>query len=183
MNIIGKNVYLRAMELEDMELYRESINNPEIESLVGGWSFPVAKEQQLSWYNACMQDKRNIRLTIVDKENDCVLGMLNITDIDWKSGIAFSGIKLFKKDIRKKGIGFDAVMIASKYAFDELRLNRLEGTILSNNIASKKLYEKCGWKEEGIRRESQYKNGVYFDEYYVGILKKDFNDIRKQYGY
>ena len=39
MNIKGKIVTLRAVELEDMELLRGMLNDPEMEKAVVGWSF------------------------------------------------------------------------------------------------------------------------------------------------
>ena len=43
MNVIGKKVYLRAMEPEDMEILREMTNNPDMERKIAGWSFPVTR--------------------------------------------------------------------------------------------------------------------------------------------
>ena len=50
MSIMGKKIYLRAMELEDMEMYRDMINDEEVSRMVVGWSFPVSKKEQLDWY-------------------------------------------------------------------------------------------------------------------------------------
>jgi hydrogenase nickel incorporation protein HypB len=50
------------------------------------------------------------------------------------------------------------VYATMKYAFEELQLNRLYGSILEYNIASQKLYAKCGWKVEGNYRQSVFKN-------------------------
>ncbi len=36
MNVYGKKIYLRAMEPDDMEMYRDMINNPDIEKMLGG---------------------------------------------------------------------------------------------------------------------------------------------------
>lgn len=183
MNIYGKKIVLRAIEREDLPYYRSNINDPEIEKMVGGWSFPISKASQDNWYNNIISDRNNLRFTITMKDKDEPLGMVNIVNIDWKSGVAFTGIKLFETASRGQGIGFDTVMSIMKYAFDELRLNRLEGTILDINEPSMRLYKKCGWKEEGIRRQSQYQMGSYYDEYFVAILKSEFEEIRKQYEY
>ena len=50
MNIYGKKVVLRAMEPTDCELVREIFNDPEIESLVVGWAFPLSQYAQEKWY-------------------------------------------------------------------------------------------------------------------------------------
>ena len=65
-------------------------------------------------------------------------------------------------------------MAIMRYAFDELGLNRLDGSWFENNEPSKRLYKKCGWSEEGVRREYVYKKGQFRDLTVVGILKSDY---------
>ncbi|MBS5335295.1 MAG: GNAT family protein [Anaerovoracaceae bacterium] len=179
MNIIGKKIYLRAMELSDMELYRSDVNKPETEHALGGWSFPISSVQQAAWFENAVKDRNNLRLTIVSIENDEILGMVNLVNIDWKSRVAFSGIRLFGEEHRGKGYGKDAVLAIMKYAFEELGLNRIEGSIIETNEASKRLYERCGWKVEGIKREAVYQCGRYYDELQVAVLRKDYELIKE----
>ena len=81
-------------------------------------------------------------------------------DIDWKNRRADHGIKISSHSNRAKGIGTDAVMAIMRYAFDELGLNRLDTSRFDTNEPSMKLYPKCGWKEEGVRREYVYKKAL-----------------------
>ena len=180
MNIIGNKIYLRAMELSDMELYREDMNLPETETAVGGWSYPVSSYQQERWFESAAGNGNNQRFTICDKETNRPVGMINLVNIDMKNGVAFSGIRLFGDENKGKGYGKDAVFAIMEYAFNQLRLNRLEGSILVTNEPSKKLYEKCGWIVEGKKREAVFKNGRFIDELQVAILKSDYEKIRNE---
>lgn len=183
MNVVGKKIYLRAMELEDMELFREMTNDPSMERKIVGWSFPVSKMQQMKWYESSVSNKSGIRLSIVHKDNDKLLGMLNLVNIDWKNGTAYHGIRLSNHTPKKEGLGTDAVMTLMKYAFEELRLHRLEGGWIADNIASKRLYQKCGWKAEGLSREAVFCEGKYYDFISAGILENDYYEIKKKLGY
>lgn len=177
MNIKGKLVTLRAIEKDDQELLRDMINDPDIERMVGGYSFPISTDQQLDWYQKNANDGRNLRL-IIETEEDGPVGFANVVNIDWKNRSAFHGIKIANKQFRSKGIGTDTVMAVMKYVFDELQLNRLDGTIITYNEPSRKLYcEKCGWTVEGVRRKAVYKSGEYHDELIVGILKEDYQNL------
>ena len=177
MNIKGRIVTLRAMEEEDQEMLREMVNNPEVEKMVGGYSFPTSKQQQIKWFINNSNTQNNLRL-IIETEEDGAIGFANIVNIDWKNRSAFHGIKVANKKLRSRGIGTDTVMAVMRYAFEELQLNRLETTILGYNEASKKVFlEKCGWKVEGIKRESVYKSNGYHNELMVGILKEDYEKL------
>ena len=87
------------------------------------------------------------------------------------------------KERRAKGIGTDTVMAIMRYAFDELGLNRLDGSWFDDNLASKGMYTKCGWVEEGIQRQYIYKNGVYRDLTIVGILASEYHKLIEENAY
>ena len=173
MNIKGKIVTLRAIEKEDLELMRSMLNDHEMENLVVGWAFPVSKYQQEKWYENNINNMNSLRF-IIETEEDGAVGLATLTEIDWKNRKATHGIKLANKKNRTRGIGRDSVMAIMRYAFDELQLNRLNGSWFEENIASKTMYMKCGWKEEGRLREYIFKKGKYRDLMTVGILKSDY---------
>lgn len=182
MNIKGEFVTLRAIENEDLDLMREMLNDPQIESLVVGWAFPVSKTQQEKWYEKSLNDNLNLRF-IIETEKDGALGIATLTNIDWKNRRATHGIKLANRENRSKGVGTDTVMAIMKYAFDELQLNRLDGSWFDDNIASKKLYQKCGWKVEGRIRSCIYKSGKYRDLDIVGILRDEYYELIESNNY
>ena len=174
MNIKGKKVLLRAIEPEDMEFLRSMINDEEMEHNVIGWSFPVSKYEQQKWFESQVQNKNNIRF-IIQTEGKSI-GLATLTNIDWKNRKACQGIKLCGYDIKQKGYGTDTVLAIMKYAFEELQLNKLFTTILEENIISRKLYKKCGWTEEGVLKESIFKNNKYNNEIFVGILRQEYEE-------
>lgn len=182
MNIKGKFVTLRAIEREDLELMRGMLNDPEIENLVVGWAFPISKYQQEKWYENNINNNNSLRF-IIETPEDGAIGLATLTDIDWKNRRATHGIKLANKKSRTKGVGTDTVMAIMRYAFDELQLNRLNGSWFETNIASQKLYTKCGWQVEGKQREYVYKNGKYRDLVIVGVLRDEYNKVVESTNY
>lgn len=176
MNIKGKIVTLRAIEKEDLELMREMLNDPEMENLVVGWAFPVSKYEQEKWYENNITNKNNLRF-IIELDNKKAVGLATLTDIDWKNRKATHGMKLVTSNVRRKGVGTDTVMAIMRYAFEELHLNRLDGSWFKENIASKNMYMKCGWQEEGCFRSYIFKKGKYRDLIPTGILKEDYEKL------
>lgn len=98
MNIYGKKVVLRAMERSDCEFVREMFNDPEIEKLVIGWSFPLSAYSQEQWFLTHYADHNNLRF-VIETSEDGPTGIATLTDIDWKNRKAVHGIKLAKKKI------------------------------------------------------------------------------------
>lgn len=84
MNIYGNKVYLRAIEDEDLEFLRELQNSQEIEGMCGSWDFPLSKRRQKEWFESLSQRNDEFRLIIVEKESDQVIGVIYLSNIDWK---------------------------------------------------------------------------------------------------
>lgn len=170
MNLIGKKITLRPLELNDMPLLNKIINDKEISDMVVGWSKPVTMEEQNTWFKNLVNDK-NIRYAICEKE--AAIGTATIRNIDWKNRSAALDIKI-DKNFTKKGYGCETITLLIEYCFNELNMNRIYVNILKHNKASEKLFAKCGFVNEGMQKEAVYKNGEYHDLLMYSILKKDY---------
>jgi RimJ/RimL family protein N-acetyltransferase len=161
MNIKGENIILRAIEPEDNLMLLKMINDDETEYMLGGWSFPVSQKKQEDWTNSLKNEENILRCTI--EAQDKAVGVVILTDIDYKNGNAEVHIKLSVDDVRGKGYGTDALMTIIGYAFFELRLKCIHARVSQHNVASQSLFKKCGFNEEGILRSRFFKKGEYID--------------------
>lgn len=159
MNIRGKRVLLRAVEERDNPLLLHMINDGDMEAVLGGWSFPVSESQQKKWFEG-LDYRTDVLRCMVEAEGEAI-GTAVLTDIDTKNGTAEVHIKLGEKACRGKGLGTEAVSLLTEYAFKELRLNCIWALVLEENTASRKMFDKCGFQEEGLLKERIYKNGAY----------------------
>jgi RimJ/RimL family protein N-acetyltransferase len=183
MNIIGKKVLLRAIEEEDLILLHKWANEPEIWYQLGGWHFPSSMDYIKGWFCALKNDALNQRFAIEVPEIG-LIGTANLLDIDWKNNHAFHGMMLGDKDIRGKGYGFDTILTTMKYAFEELHLERLDGSMIEYNKASLNIYlGKCGWKEEGRQRNWYFRKNRYWDKIIVGITRNDYFELIERISY
>lgn len=177
MELHGKKVILRAVEAEDLEMLRELTNSPDFEKMIVGWSFPVSKRDQEEWFSKCKNDLSKIQYTIVTKE-DGPVGLIGLRNIDWKNGTASGlGMRIARREIRTHGLATDAWMTLMRYAFQELRLNRINGSALAYNKASLRVCEKVGFIVEGVQREAVFKEGNYVDLIIMGCLKSDYEEL------
>ncbi|MGM0889314.1 MAG: GNAT family N-acetyltransferase [Bacillota bacterium] len=173
MNILDNNIILRAIEIEDMQLLKDMINDPQIEKMVVGWSFPVSASQQLNWINSLGNDKSNIRF-IIELDSLGPVGLASLSNIDFKNDTATINIKLKNDDgLKQKGLGYKVITLMIDYAFNQLNLNCLIASILKYNAASQKLFEKCGFSLEGTLRNRVFKNGAYQDLLSYSLLRSD----------
>ena len=111
---------------------------------------------------------------IVNLEGNYV-GNVNLHSIDRENG-TFSISFYFLEKERNKGYATNAVGLIVYYAFNELRLNKLNVCVNEGNEASEKLIQRIGCKKEGVWKENVFYDGKYVDVNLYGITGKHFFD-------
>jgi RimJ/RimL family protein N-acetyltransferase len=183
MNIEGKKVVLRAIEQDDLVELQKWANTPEICYMLAGWHFPTSMDDQQNWLKSFNVSSLHQRFAI-DTPDLGLIGTANLVDINWKDRNAFHGMLLGDKDVRGKGYGVDTIMAMMKYAFEELGLMRLDGSMIEYNKASLGVYlRKCGWKEEGIQRKWYFRKNQFWDKVIVGVTRDDYFNVVNENNY
>lgn len=178
MSVFGRKVRLRALEPDDIPHLHRWANNPATWRLLGGWQFPTSQASTRAWLEGLATDRLNQRFAIERIEDGQLLGTANLVGIDWKNGVASHGVMLGADETWGKGYGGDAVMAVMRYAFDELRLERLDSDIIEYNAASQRLYVgKCGWREEGRQRGWHFREGRRWDRILIGVTRQDYAEL------
>lgn len=72
-----------------------------------------------------------------------------------------------------KGIMAEALKWVINYAFQELRLHRIEANIMPRNRRSMRLAEKLGFQHEGLARKYLKINGVWEDHIHMVLLNEE----------
>lgn len=72
------------------------------------------------------------------------------------------------------GIATEAVKLVLEYGFKTLNLNRIEAKFMTENLASKRVMEKCNMKFEGISRQAIFAKGKYYDIGIYSILNSEY---------
>lgn len=174
-------VYLRALEPEDYLITYEWRKDEEIQNLVGGHKYFVSKEKERQWVLNTITDNSRMVLGICLKENNKLIGTVNIQDIDWINRSARVPILIGDKRYWGSGYASEARILALKFAFEERGMHRVGAVILEHNIASIKQHERLGFVREGVLRDSVYKGGKFHNQIYFGLLKEDFMKAYETY--
>lgn len=165
LNLQGKQIYLRALEPEDLSFLYRLENNTEIWE-ISGTTTPYSKHVlQLYLDNAYrdIYDVKQLRLCICNKDKE-VVGLIDLFDFDPKNRRAGLGIVVLEDAQRNKGFGADAIRLLIKYAFSVLSLRQLYANVTEDNLASIHLFEKLGFKRVGTKKDWIFSNGTYKNE-------------------
>ena len=111
---------------------------------------------------------------IFKTDDKMLLGGINIGNV--RRGVSQSaslGYWIGEKHSRN-GYMKEALKLLIPSLFVDLRLNRIEAATLEENIASKNLLKKIGFKKEGVLRKYLKINGSWRDHILYGLLENDF---------
>ena len=178
----GERIMLREYKKEDLMEIRKWVNNANIvDNLSDIFICPVPFNSTESFLNSVLESKDDSKnFVIADKKTESYIGQIDLRNINWKNRVAEIGIVIGDEEKLGKGYGSEAIKLLQEFSFERLNLNRLQLTVHDYNKRAFNCYKKCGFKQEGRLRQSFYKDGKYTDMIYMGILKSEFDKIKKQ---
>ncbi len=115
------------------------------------------------------------------KSEKKVIGAIGLHSVDDFSKIATTSSWINKKYWRV-GYMTEAKIAVNDFAFNELKLRRLNSNVFINNKASNRTQLKVGYKLEGKKRKAVKSKitGKIYDENMYGLLKEDWVKARRK---
>jgi RimJ/RimL family protein N-acetyltransferase len=81
--------------------------------------------------------------------------------------------QVYRPEHRGQGVATEAVRLLVRYLFETTRINRIRLVIHPDNIASRRLAEKCGFRHEGTARGAWYHRGAHRDVEIYALVHAD----------
>lgn len=171
----GELVRLREYKREDIKLAQEYVNDPEVKRLLHpGIPYLYTFEDEQKWFDSLSATNDEYSFAIETLEDNKYIGGCGINKINWKNSVAEVGIFIGDKDKWGKGYGTDAMRILIKFIFEQMNINKIKLNVFSFNQRAIKSYEKCGFKIEGVLRQEVFRDGQYYDDIIMGILREEY---------
>lgn len=172
--MIGENIYLSPMSIEDCEKFTEWLNDFDTTDYIGRSCFNTTLESE----NEFLEKNSNgqMKFMIVRLEDDVAIGTISLDFICNINRRATLGIFIGDKSGRNKGYGTQAIRLMLDYGFNYLNLNNIKLDVLEFNQRALACYKKCGFKEYGRRRKANFVNGKYYDIIEMDILSEEFKE-------
>jgi RimJ/RimL family protein N-acetyltransferase len=172
-----EHVYLRPIEKEDAEILQKWRNDPQMRGLLV-YRPPCTREDVVKWIEQ-MSAGDNVFLGIVSKEDDRLIGIVNVSKIDKMNRSAEGGIAIGEPEFRSAGIGFEVSAAVLDLIFDYMNLHRVYVTTHDYNEISVLLAKKFKFVEEGRQRDAILRGGKYHDIIVLSLLEDEWREVKK----
>ena len=166
----GKNIFLRALESEDIN-YLFSIENNEKYWSISDSQIPFSRyllNRYLKNSNMDIYEAKQLRLVITDFQN-ITIGLIDLFDIDFKNNRAGVAIIINEK-MRSKGFAKEALELLIQYSKTHLSLHQLYCNILEDNSHSINLFKSVEFKQVGLKKDWIKFDGKYNNELLLQLI-------------
>lgn len=170
----ANRLLLRELREEDLYSYHRLFSN---ESVLEFYGMKPKKEPEelIRRLKRTIKlfPKKGIRFAICLKSDDNLIGTIGFKNWDSRSKKAEVSYDLSPK-YWNKGYMTEALQAVTDFGF-RYDLNRIEAWVMTENEASARVLKKCGYKSEGVHRESMVWAGKYRDLEWFSILKSEWS--------
>ena len=166
MTLKGTNLYLRALEPEDLE-FIYAIENDEAIWEVSNTQTPYSKfliRQYLENAHQDIYEAKQLRLAICKNDSEKAIGLIDLFDFDPKNNRAGIGIVIQNEVDRTQGFGKEALNLLIDFSFNQLQLHQLFANIGVDNVSSLNLFATFGFQKIGVKKDWIQSNNSYQDE-------------------
>jgi diamine N-acetyltransferase len=167
-----KDISLRALEPEDLELLYEWENNY-INWTISNTIAPFSKyilKKYLEESHKSIFETGQLRLMIEHNPDNTAIGTIDIFDFDPLNKRAGLGILIANEAYRRKGLASMALACVIGYSFKTLQLHQLFCNILEKNTESIELFKKHGFVQSGIKKDWIKTTEEYSDEFLFQLI-------------
>jgi RimJ/RimL family protein N-acetyltransferase len=164
-------VALSALQGEDSDLLFGWINDRDL--VVRSAPFqPVARAEHDAWFEQ-IRRRRDVRIFGI-REDGRLVGTCQLHSIHPIHRSAELQIRIGEPDARGRGVGAVATARLLEVGFRELGLHRIYLHVFATNEPARRLYERAGFRVEGVQRDAACVDGAWVDLVLMAILAAEF---------
>ena len=175
----GRSVRLRPVEPGDVEVFVRILAEPEVRWLTGSSPGVDPDEDDAEdpevlrrWYLSRNGTSDRLDLVVVDLATGRAVGEVVLNELD-RDNRSMNLRILLGADGRDRGLGAEAVQMATAYALDDVGLHRVELEVYAFNPRARRAYEKAGFQLEGTRRDALRTRDGWVDVHVMSVLATD----------
>jgi RimJ/RimL family protein N-acetyltransferase len=179
-SIVGRLVELRHHQPEDLPAVKRWYTDPEIGRLTRYQARPMTESEIERFFHSRLLAPDALAYGIHDRATGQLVGFTTFSALDPDNGSVLFHITIGERDAWGRGLGTEATELMLEHAFEHLGLHRVGLSVFDFNQRAMRAYEKAGFRAEGRSREAILRDGRYFDEVQMGILRDEWLELRQR---
>ena len=179
--LVGTKVKLTSINEEDVSEFKKWYNDV---SFMRHYDIVSAIPKNMEDVKEIISDIRKSNTAYIfavkNFEQQELIGVTGFENISWNNGTALIYIGIGEEKHRGRGYAKEALKLTMEFGFEELNFHRIYLTVLEYNESAINLYERLGFKREGVYREFIHRDGRRYDMYLYGILRSEWDAFKEK---
>lgn len=170
----GQRVNLRRHRAEDLAAVTRWYRDPELGRLTRYHANPMSAEEIERFFRGRLLSEDALAYAIEELPSRRLIGFTTFSGLDPENGSVLFHITIGERDAWNRGLGSEATELMLGHAFEGLGLHRVGLSVFSYNTRAIRAYEKVGFSHEGRLREAIQRDGHYWDEIQMSMLREEW---------
>lgn len=180
---MSAQVRLRPLEESDVDHIMTWVNDPEIVGNLAAFSGePFTREQELAYVRRIRASATEAVFSILAVDDGRYLGQCGIHQVHDRSRVGRLACIVASRGDHGRGFGSAAIRALCDLAFDERGLHKLWLMVFAHNARGRGIYERVGFRQEGLLREEYFHEGAWHDMVRMSLLAREWQAIRQGRG-
>jgi RimJ/RimL family protein N-acetyltransferase len=175
----GRSVVLRRHVPEDLPTVTRWYRDPELARLTRYQTRPMSPAEVERFFRTRLLSADALAYAIVERRLGQPIGFTTFSALDADNGSVLFHITIGERGAWGRGLGTETAELMLGHAFERLGLHRVGLSVFSFNTRAIRSYEKVGFRVEGRLRDAILRDGRYWDEIQMGILRDEWLTRRR----
>lgn len=172
--IRGQQVLLRRPHADDLPAVRRWYGDPEIARLTRYQTRPMSEPEVDMFFRGRLLAPDALAYAIVERATERLIGFTTFSGLDPDNGSVLYHVTIGEREAWGRGLGTETTELMLGHAFERLGLHRVGLTVFAFNERAIRAYEKAGFHIEGRLREAVRREGSFWDEIAMGVLREEW---------
>jgi ribosomal-protein-alanine N-acetyltransferase len=171
---------LRRLTYDDADALMAIFGDPQVLRYLNDEPMDTPEKARglVDWVDDQFNQHKGVNWGITLKGDDYVIGMCG--NYAWHRGNRRVDIGYHLLPLHwGRGYATEATRANLAWCFENLNVHRVQADCTDGNLASERVLLKCGFKVEGIWRESCWEHGRFVDIKQFGLLRREFEALGK----
>jgi RimJ/RimL family protein N-acetyltransferase len=169
---------LRRHRSENLPHIVSWYRDPEVARLTRYHTRPMAHEEIERFFVSRLLAVDSLAYGIHERATERLVGLTTFSSLDPDNSSVLFHITIGERDAWGRGYGTETAELMLGHAFERIGLHRVGLSVFAFNERAIHSYEKAGFRVEGRLRDAITRDGRFWDEIQMGVLREEWLAVR-----
>ncbi|MBK6561426.1 GNAT family protein [Candidatus Amarobacter glycogenicus] len=166
----GELIRLRAREETDVDHFYRWINDWQVTKFLGA-RYVQSRKFESEWLASGDPGPQEARFVVETLDDQKPIGWVGLHPGFPENRTAGLGIAIGEHEFLDGGYGTDTMRTVCRFGLEMMNLHRIELSVFDWNTRAIRVYEKVGFKHEGVARDAMWKANRWHQLAHMGLLR------------